>query len=143
MTHLLPPHGVDLSISQHSSISQALELNQHQQQQQIVQQQQDIAAQQSPNTAPTTSRKRKKNNGEGEDGGAQSEPRRLRRSHEACARCRNKKIKASPAGRHRLSIGKFPNNLFILYSAIQNIQSARLARQLVWYATKKTDTGRR
>ncbi|TFY56393.1 hypothetical protein EVG20_g8937, partial [Dentipellis fragilis] len=30
-----------------------------------------------------------------------AEPRRLRRSHEACARCRSKKIKASPGGRHR------------------------------------------
>ncbi|KAJ7475675.1 fungal-specific transcription factor domain-containing protein [Mycena latifolia] len=37
-------------------------------------------------------RKRKKN---GSEEGAGSEPRRLRRSHEACTRCRAKKIKAS------------------------------------------------
>ncbi|KAJ6607367.1 fungal-specific transcription factor domain-containing protein [Mycena sp. CBHHK59/15] len=48
------------------------------------------------NQQPT--RKRKKN---GDDEGSPSEPRRLRRSHEACTRCRAKKIKASPAGRHR------------------------------------------
>jgi len=39
--------------------------------------------------------KRRRKNAGDEDGGS-SEPRRLRRSHEACARCRGKKIKASP-----------------------------------------------
>ncbi|KAJ7127164.1 hypothetical protein C8R44DRAFT_733798 [Mycena epipterygia] len=39
-----------------------------------------------------SARKRKKN---GSDEGAGTEPRRLRRSHEACTRCRAKKIKAS------------------------------------------------
>lgn len=37
-------------------------------------------------------RKRRKQDGTGEDGGG-AEPRRLRRSHEACARCRSKKIR--------------------------------------------------
>ena len=75
-----------------------------------------------PTPAPP-SRKRKKN--ENGEPSSPAEPRRLRRSHEACARCRSKKIKvrfilllwggeeragarpaigpglASPAGRHR------------------------------------------
>lgn len=45
---------------------------------------------QQPNTQP--SRKRKKTDANGDE---PAEPRRLRRSHEACARCRSKKIKAS------------------------------------------------
>ena len=142
MTHLLPPHGVDLNISQHSSISQALDLSQHQQGPQMGQQGADAPATPS-NGGPTGARKRKKTNGDVEDGGGQSEPRRLRRSHEACARCRNKKIKASPAGRHRLSIGKFPNiRLSFLSSAIQNIQNVQLALPQVSCATRKTGTGR-
>ena len=57
-----------------------------------------------PPAAPAPSRKRKKTDdaagasGEGGTGNASSgggEPRRLRRSHEACARCRAKKIKVS------------------------------------------------
>ncbi|KAF9474668.1 hypothetical protein BDN70DRAFT_959558 [Pholiota conissans] len=77
--------------------------NQHLQLQQQQQQQQQQAAaqaqqgQQSPTaTSGSTSKRRKRNEGGEEEGGAGSEPRRLRRSHEACARCRSKKIKASP-----------------------------------------------
>jgi len=40
------------------------------------------------------SRKRKKMNADGQEA-APAQPRRLRRSHEACARCRSKKIKVS------------------------------------------------
>ncbi|THV03178.1 hypothetical protein K435DRAFT_962559 [Dendrothele bispora CBS 962.96] len=40
---------------------------------------------------PPSNKRRKKN--DGDDPPAPSEPRRLRRSHEACARCRGKKIK--------------------------------------------------
>ncbi|KAJ7284836.1 hypothetical protein C8J57DRAFT_1709180 [Mycena rebaudengoi] len=43
-----------------------------------------------PVETPQPTRKRKKND---EDGGSPAEPRRLRRSHEACTRCRAKKIK--------------------------------------------------
>lgn len=50
------------------------------------------------------SRKRKKVEGENGEPPTPAEPRRLRRSHEACARCRSKKIKASPVGRHRRQI---------------------------------------
>ncbi|TEB09752.1 hypothetical protein FA13DRAFT_1058471 [Coprinellus micaceus] len=44
---------------------------------------------------PTTStgKRRRKGTDNGDDAPAPSEPRRLRRSHEACARCRSKKIK--------------------------------------------------
>jgi len=55
-----------------------------------------------PPAGPAPSRKRKKTDdgasGEGGPGGGSGgggEPRRLRRSHEACARCRAKKIKVS------------------------------------------------
>ena len=43
-------------------------------------------------TSTQSSRKRKKTDANGDE---PAEPRRLRRSHEACARCRSKKIKAS------------------------------------------------
>jgi hypothetical protein len=56
-----------------------------------------------PPAAPAPSRKRKKTDdagasgegGTGSGSGGGGEPRRLRRSHEACARCRAKKIKVS------------------------------------------------
>lgn len=61
-------------------------------------------------------RKRKKNETNNDDAATPSEPRRLRRSHEACARCRSKKIKASPVGRHRrqvpLTTFTLPNSTF-------------------------------
>ena len=43
-------------------------------------------------------KRRRKAEDEGGGGGG-AEPRRLRRSHEACARCRSKKIKASADGK--------------------------------------------
>ncbi|KZT73483.1 hypothetical protein DAEQUDRAFT_721541 [Daedalea quercina L-15889] len=77
MAHMIPPHG-DLSLA-HSSLQSALQIDPNQQQ----------AQQQQP--PPPTSRKRRK--GEGDEPAQPAEPRRLRRSHEACARCRSKKIK--------------------------------------------------
>ena len=68
-----------------------------------------------PPAAPAPTRKRKKTDdagasGEGGTGsGGGGEPRRLRRSHEACARCRAKKIKVSssypPCRRHSQTSG--------------------------------------
>lgn len=98
MTHLLP-HRTDLNL-QHSSLQSALQMDPSQapqQPQQSPQQQQPIP----PQAAP---RKRKKVDANGDETPHQAEPRRLRRSHEACARCRSKKIKASPVGRHRRQI---------------------------------------
>lgn len=46
----------------------------------------------------STGKRRRKGTDNGEDAPSPSEPRRLRRSHEACARCRSKKIKASAVG---------------------------------------------
>ncbi|KDR76395.1 hypothetical protein GALMADRAFT_481013 [Galerina marginata CBS 339.88] len=71
-----------------SSLQSALQMdpNQHLQ----LQQQQQQQAQ--PPT-PTAGKRRKRAEGNDEDAPAASEPRRLRRSHEACARCRSKKIK--------------------------------------------------
>ena len=92
-------------------------------------------------------RKRKKAGGEAEEGmlvggSGGSEPRRLRRSHEACARCRSKKIKASLSGdtdAHR----QMPDILTLPPSATLNTQSVPPAPLLVYSATKKTDTGKR
>ncbi|KAG9315092.1 hypothetical protein JVU11DRAFT_4204 [Chiua virens] len=72
----------------------------HQQQQQ-QQQQQPSQQQQAPSQQP---KKRRKPDSPQDDVASPSEPRRLRRSHEACARCRSKKIKASPVGSHRPQI---------------------------------------
>ncbi|KAI5121227.1 hypothetical protein M0805_007235 [Coniferiporia weirii] len=95
------PGRPDLSIA--PSISSALAMEQQQQQQQQHQHQQH-QQQQSPSTPQHDgsqqsangaggNRKRKKGGVENEDTPGSSEPRRLRRSHEACARCRSKKIK--------------------------------------------------
>ncbi|KAG5717034.1 hypothetical protein E4T56_gene20991 [Termitomyces sp. T112] len=46
-----------------------------------------------PQPAAPPSKRRKKADTGADEGAAPSEPRRLRRSHEACARCRSKKIK--------------------------------------------------
>ncbi|KJA23007.1 hypothetical protein HYPSUDRAFT_614687 [Hypholoma sublateritium FD-334 SS-4] len=75
------------SIQPPSSLQSALQMdpNQHLQ---LQQQQQQQEAPQTPAT-----KRRKRAEGNDEDGPASSEPRRLRRSHEACARCRSKKIK--------------------------------------------------
>ncbi|KAF8893292.1 hypothetical protein CPB85DRAFT_227442 [Mucidula mucida] len=48
----------------------------------------------SPSSVTAGTKRRRKNDiGDGEGQSGPSEPRRLRRSHEACARCRGKKIK--------------------------------------------------
>jgi hypothetical protein len=126
MTHILPPHS-ELNLS-HSSLQTALQIDSNQQQQQ----------QPPPATTSGNGRKRKKATENGEESGP-AEPRRLRRSHEACARCRSKKIKASPAGRHRPQISVLANDLF---SATQSIQDVLLVQMLEHYANKKTDTGK-
>ena len=90
---------------------------------------------------PTPARKRKKGTGEDNEPPGPSEPRRLRRSHEACARCRSKKIKASLSGdtdAHR----QMPDILTLPPSATPNTQSAPLAVLLVSSAIRKTDIGR-
>ncbi|TFK91381.1 hypothetical protein K466DRAFT_573711 [Polyporus arcularius HHB13444] len=89
MTHLLPPHHGDLNLS-HSSLQTALQIDPNQPPPTTPQQQQ------APPTTPVSgsgSRKRRKGGENGEDAPHPAEPRRLRRSHEACARCRSKKIK--------------------------------------------------
>ncbi|KAF7424362.1 hypothetical protein PC9H_009669 [Pleurotus ostreatus] len=94
-----------------------LQIDPQQQQQQVQQQNQQPQQQPPPQNPPSPQldpqgsqqgqqqpgRKRKKNSSE--EPHAPSEPRRLRRSHEACARCRSKKIKASPQeDRHRQTL---------------------------------------
>jgi len=97
---------------------------------------------------PQPSRKRKKNDPNDEP----SEPRRLRRSHEACARCRSKKIKVC-AGKCRRS-GDTDGNLhlarnsltlydFILVSsAIPSTRDVLLVPMLAPHAIRRTDTGK-
>ena len=103
MTHILPQHP-DLGTAKHSSISSALEMEQQHAQQRAAQQQQMEQHPQSPQNghdganSSAGPRKRKKTAGDGDESMSASEPRRLRRSHEACARCRSKKIKASAVG---------------------------------------------
>ena len=109
------PARPDLNIA--STISSAIAMDQQQQQQQ----QHDPHPQASPltphNDGPHAGangggvRKRKKSVAESPDASGTSEPRRLRRSHEACARCRSKKIKASAVGSDRLAHGKFLTRL--------------------------------
>ena len=62
--------------------------------------------------------------------------RRLRRSHEACARCRSKKIKASSAGLARRQLP------LTSCSAIPSTRAAPRARQPAPFATRKTGTDR-
>ncbi|KDQ53103.1 hypothetical protein JAAARDRAFT_72641 [Jaapia argillacea MUCL 33604] len=84
MTHMLPPHAnIDLA---QSSLQSALQIDPNHQ----IQQQQ---SQHDDQQQPQGTRKRKKGEGEGDAVHSPAEPRRLRRSHEACARCRSKKIK--------------------------------------------------
>ena len=87
MTHMLPPHS-DIALS-HPGLQSGLEIDPDQTQQTPQQ-----PGQQPPSSGPSRKRRKADN---GEDAGP-AEPRRLRRSHEACARCRGKKIKASPVG---------------------------------------------
>jgi hypothetical protein len=82
MSHMMPHQGMD-DLQQNPAIHPELEMdpNGH-----------PGMAQMSPPQPP--SRKRKKVNADGQESGP-AQPRRLRRSHEACARCRSKKIKVS------------------------------------------------
>ncbi|TFK50055.1 hypothetical protein OE88DRAFT_1726606 [Heliocybe sulcata] len=80
MTHLLPPHA-NLDLSQ-SSLQSALQIDPNQP---------GMQAQQAQQEDVPPARKRKK--ADSQEAGSAAEPRRLRRSHEACARCRSKKIK--------------------------------------------------
>ncbi len=95
MTHMLPPHHQEPGLAQSYQPTLQMDPNQPPMQPQIQ-------AQQTPATA--TTRKRKKADPNSDEPQQPAEPRRLRRSHEACARCRSKKIKASPVGRHRRQI---------------------------------------
>ncbi|KAI0636191.1 fungal-specific transcription factor domain-containing protein [Trametes polyzona] len=89
MSHMLPSHP-DLNLA-HSSLQSALQIDPNQQPPPTPQHQQPPHPSQQ-----SASRKRRKVNENGEEAPHPAEPRRLRRSHEACARCRSKKIKASP-----------------------------------------------
>lgn len=86
MTHVLPEHAMPPVDMDHSGIQPTFQMEQQ------------------PTTPqPATSgKKRRKADGQADDAPhTPAEPRRLRRSHEACARCRSKKIKASAVGRSR------------------------------------------
>ncbi|KAF9790408.1 fungal-specific transcription factor domain-containing protein [Thelephora terrestris] len=87
MTHMLPPHS-DIALG-HPGLQGGLQIDPNQTQQTPPQ-----PGQQPP---PSGSGRKRRKADNGEDTGP-AEPRRLRRSHEACARCRGKKIKASPVG---------------------------------------------
>ncbi|KIK81187.1 hypothetical protein PAXRUDRAFT_15381 [Paxillus rubicundulus Ve08.2h10] len=93
MTHILPPHS-DLDLAP-SSLHSTLHMD-HTQQQQQSQQQNSQQQQQNQQAPQQSAKKRRKADSGSDDVTSPSEPRRLRRSHEACARCRSKKIKASP-----------------------------------------------
>lgn len=140
MTHILPNH-TDLNLAP-SSLQSALNMDPNHQPQNHQQQTAQTSAQ-SGSSAP---RKRKKNDAGNDDASSPSEPRRLRRSHEACARCRSKKIKASPAGRHRRQLPPhksalltLPNYYYYFSSAIQNFQDVLLVHRLEHHATRKTE----
>jgi hypothetical protein len=74
-------------------------------------------------TAASTGKRRRKGTDTGEDAPPSlPEPRRLRRSHEACARCRSKKIKASAVGVARRQFPYFfPSILmfFVIFSPVR------------------------
>jgi len=117
MMHLLPPH------SDTAPCHPGLQVQQTPQQQ----------------PPPPGSLKRKKVDN-GEDAGP-AEPRRVRRSHEACARCRAKKIKASPIG---LSLDHKPSSplanitLPTTHSVIRLIQDVSLVQPPILLASKRT-----
>lgn len=105
------------------------------------------AAQQQPQT-PGPPRKRKKADPDSGEPPTPAEPRRLRRSHEACARCRSKKIKASPVGRHRRQIpvlSPLASRTDLVRppsSATQSTPAAPPVPTPAYNATKRTATGR-
>ncbi|KAI0774987.1 fungal-specific transcription factor domain-containing protein [Trametes elegans] len=78
----------------HSSLQSALQIDPNQQPPPPQMQQQPPPP--PPPGQQSVSRKRRKVAENGDEPPHPAEPRRLRRSHEACARCRSKKIKASP-----------------------------------------------
>lgn len=82
--------------------------------------------QQPSQPAQPSTKRRKRADGTGDDAPAPSEPRRLRRSHEACARCRSKKIKASPAGRHRR---QFPSTFIMPFLTFLSLSSVTRSTQ--------------
>lgn len=84
----IPPHS-DLNLAP-SSLHSTLHMEQPQQGQPPQQHQPQAPPQPAP---PPASKKRRKADGSESGASSPSEPRRLRRSHEACARCRSKKIK--------------------------------------------------
>lgn len=138
MTHILPPHS---DISLHS----ALHMEQRQPQQHIQPAQQQPQQQQQqpshPQQAPSQpSKKRRKPDSTQDDVTSSSEPRRLRRSHEACARCRSKKIKASPVGDYRPQISVRLSHSHP--SATRSIPNAPPVRPQALPASKRTDTDR-
>ncbi|KAF9523552.1 fungal-specific transcription factor domain-containing protein [Crepidotus variabilis] len=83
---------------QPQSLQSALQMDQNHH---LIQQHQDQHEQQggppgqppAQGSQPPASKRRKRADGTGEEASSPAEPRRLRRSHEACARCRSKKIK--------------------------------------------------
>ncbi|EMD33457.1 hypothetical protein CERSUDRAFT_118039 [Gelatoporia subvermispora B] len=81
MAHMMPPHP-DMAM-QHSSLQSALQIDPNHP---------PPPPEQQMAPPPPSARKRRKGEN-GEDVPHTAEPRRLRRSHEACARCRSKKIK--------------------------------------------------
>ncbi|RDB30994.1 Transcriptional activator protein acu-15 [Hypsizygus marmoreus] len=76
-----------------SSLQSALQMDPNQQLQLQQQQQQQQPPQQQAAPQPTSNKRRKKADAGSDETHTSSEPRRLRRSHEACTRCRSKKIK--------------------------------------------------
>ena len=130
MAHMLPPHP-ELNLAP-SSLQTALQMDQNQP---PPGQQQPPPTQPPPQAAP--SRKRKKTDNCEEAPHLGEELMRLRRSHEACARCRSKKIKASllsstPAFRICLTLSSS-------ISAIPSTQSAQRVQRRAYHVTKKTD----
>jgi hypothetical protein len=155
MTHVLPPHPqLDIRSSEAQNPIQQMD-----QQQSHIDPQQPPQAQAQP--PPPPGRKRKK--AENGEPSTPAEPRRLRRSHEACARCRSKKIKVStqasaviffPPMRTSWQVpsvntaGNFlhshssSHSHSLLCSAIQNTHDAPLAQPRARRVTRRTGTAR-
>jgi hypothetical protein len=151
MTHVLPPHPqLDIRSSEAQNPIQQMD-----QQQSHIDPQQSPQAQAQP--PPPPGRKRKK--AENGEPSTPAEPRRLRRSHEACARCRSKKIKVStqasaviffPPMRTSWQVpsvntaGNFlhSHSLVRLYSVILNTHDAPLAQPRAPPVIRRTDTAR-
>jgi len=118
MTHILPPHP-ELNIAQ-SSLQSALQMDPS------APQPPPPPDQQSPQPSSAGSRKRKKTDSAPGEPSTPAEPRRLRRSHEACARCRSKKIKASPVGRHRRQLPVLSLILCIASSSTVRLKASKM-----------------